>query len=141
MQPLPSGPMRFSHTVHYVHNVAASVAFYERALGIEAGFVHPEGDYAELGTGDTKLAFASHRLVTTLFEHSYRESDPARRPIGFELSFEVPDVDAAFERAVAAGADALASPVEHPWGQRVAYVRDLDGAVLALGSVMKKQAS
>lgn len=128
--------MRFSHTIHYVNNVRASVAFWKEAFGVEAHFVHPEGDYAELATGETKLAFASHRLVATLFAHSYRESDPHRRPIGFELSLEVDDVDEAHARALRAGADDVAAPVDHPWGQRVAYVRDADGAVVALGSTM-----
>ena len=142
--------MRLSHTILYVSDVAASLAFWQRAFGIGPGFVHDSGDYAELAIGDaelaiggaepatggTKLAFAAHGLVETLFDATYRESDPKRRPIGFEVTLEVDDVAAAFRRAVDAGAEALAEPVDHPWGQTVAYVRDGDGAIVALGSPM-----
>ncbi|BAM04721.1 VOC family protein [Phycisphaera mikurensis] len=129
--------MRFSHTIVYVERVQDSLAFWQRAFGVRPGFVHESGDYGELDTGTTKLAFASHRLAATLFDGSYRETDAARRPIGFEVSFVVDDVQAAYERAVASGAEAFAAPVEHPWGQTVAYVRDGDGTIVALGSEME----
>ena len=41
---------------------------------------------------------------------------------------------AAFARAVAAGATPLKEPVTKPWGQTVAYVRDLDGFLVELCS-------
>ena len=132
--------MRFSHTILYVNDVAETLAFWERAFGIRPHFVHPDKGYAELDTGGTRLAFASHELVSTLFESSYRETDAGRRPIGVEVGFEVDDVDAAFAKATDAGAEVLADPVNHPWGQRVAYVRDGDGLIVALGSRMRDEA-
>ena len=126
--------VRFSHTTVYVNRVAETLAFWERAFGVEPRLVDPGGDYAELDTGGTRLAFVSHRWVVTLFDASYRESDADRRPIGVEVGFEVGDVDAAVERAAAAGARVLAEPVDRPGGGRVARVRDGDGLIVALSS-------
>ena len=43
--------------------MAASVDFYERAFGLERRLLHESGQYAELETGATALAFASHELA------------------------------------------------------------------------------
>jgi len=51
---------------------------------------------------------------------------------GFELGFKVVDVDAAYAELVAAGADAVTSPRDRPWGQRTAYVADPDGHLIEL---------
>ena len=45
--------MRFGYTILYVADVAASLDFYERALGQHRRFVHESGQYAELDTGET----------------------------------------------------------------------------------------
>jgi lactoylglutathione lyase len=52
--------MRFGYTILYVSDVASSLEFYERALGQRRRFLHESGQYAELDTGDTALAFAAH---------------------------------------------------------------------------------
>ena len=44
------------------------------------------------------------------------------------------DVAAAFERAVAEGAEAVQPPQTKPWGQDVAYVRDPDGNLVEIAS-------
>ena len=54
--------MKFGYTIVYVADVAASLAFFERAFGLATRFVHESG-YGELETGATALAFASHELA------------------------------------------------------------------------------
>jgi lactoylglutathione lyase len=44
----------------------------------------------------------------------------------------VADVDAAYAELVTAGAEPAALPVDRPWGQRTAYLRDPDGHLLEL---------
>jgi uncharacterized glyoxalase superfamily protein PhnB len=44
------------------------------------------------------------------------------------------DVDAAFERAAAAGADVVYGPEETGWGTKRARFRDLDGHEWSIGS-------
>lgn len=38
------------------------------------------------------------------------------------------------QRAVESGAEAVAEPEEKEWGQKVGYVKDIDGIVVRLGS-------
>ena len=126
--------MEFRWAIVYVRDVAASVAFYERAFGVGLRFASPEGDYAELETGATALGLASTELAASNFAPPIRENDPGVPPAAFEIGFEAEDVAAAYAHAVEAGATPLAEPVVKPWGQTVAYVRDPDGIIVELGS-------
>lgn len=126
--------MQFRWAIVYVRDVEASVAFYERAFGVGLRFAAPGGEYAELETGDTALGLASNAMAATNFAPPIRQNDPALPPAGYEIGFEVDDVAAAYAHAVEAGATPLAEPVEKPWGQTVAYVRDPDGIIVELGS-------
>ncbi len=65
--------MIFRYTILYVQDVGRSLSFYEQALGLKRGFLHDSGDYGELVTGETKLAFSSRALMESLGK------SPARR--------------------------------------------------------------
>ncbi|MBN9420648.1 MAG: glyoxalase [Candidatus Eremiobacteraeota bacterium] len=52
-----------------------------------------------------------------------------------ELYLVLEDLEPALARALGAGAELLSGAADRDWGARVAYVRDLDGHVLALASV------
>lgn len=123
--------MKLRYTILYVGDVAASLDFYERALGLTRAFLHEAGDYGELATGETKLAFSSVALMQALGK-SPGKADPAA-PV-FEIAFEVDDVPAAFDRAVAAGAVAVQPPRAEPWGQTTSYVSDPDGYLVEICS-------
>ena len=128
--------MQLRWTIVYVRDVEASVRFYERAFGVGLRFAADTGDYAELETGATALGLASNAMAASNFAQPIRENDPGQPPAAFEIGFESEDVAAAYARAVEAGATPLADPVEKPWGQTVAYVRDLDGIIVEIGSPM-----
>ena len=117
--------MRFGFTILYVDDVAASLDFYERALGQRRRFVHESGQYAELDTGDTVLALAAHELAAA----NLAGAQPT-----FEVCFVTDDVQGAFDRAITEGAEAVTAPQTKPWGQDVAYVRDPDGNLIELAS-------
>src|SRR4051812_47968997 len=123
--------MRFGFTILYVSDVEASLAFYERALGQRRSFVHESGQYGELETGSTALAFAAHELAA----ESVRDLAKVD-PSGFEICLVDEDVEQAYKRAVDAGADAVSKPEEKPWGQHTAYVRDPDGTLIEIASPM-----
>lgn len=126
--------MKFSYTILYIKNVAQSVAFYERAFGLKQGFIHESGQYAEMETGGTSLAFASNELAHSNLPQGFQENDLSNLPAGIEVGLVAEDVTAAFSQAVEAGAIAVVKPKTKPWGQTVAYVRDLDGILIALCS-------
>jgi lactoylglutathione lyase len=121
--------MRFGYTILYVPDVAASLDFYERAFAQRRRLLHESGQYAELETGFTTLAFASHELAAA--------NVPGLSPSAgssFEVCFVTDDVRKAYATSLEAGADAVSEPQTKPWGQEVAYVRDPDGNLIELAS-------
>lgn len=123
--------MKLRYTILYVENVAESLRFYERCFGLKTGMAHPSGDYGELMTGETKLAFSSRHLMESLGKAPGR-ADP-HAPV-FEIAFETDAVSSAFERAVAAGAGIVQPIRREAWGQTTAYVKDPDGYLVEICS-------
>ena len=126
--------MRFGYTILYVSDVPASLDFYERALGQRRRFLHESGQYAELDTGDTALAFAAHELAAANLPGVYQPDEGTSARPAFEVCFVTRDVQGAFDRAIAEGAEAVRPPQKKPWGQDVAYVRDPDGNLVEIAS-------
>ena len=121
--------MQFGYTILYVEDVPKTIAFYEQAFGFARRFVHEAGDFGELDTGATALAFSSLRLMSELGKSPQRASADAP---SFEIAFTTADVAAAVQRAVDAGARLVQAPEQMPWGQTVAYVADINGALVEL---------
>ena len=128
--------MKFSYTILYVKDVAQSVAFYERAFGLKQRFIDESEQYAEMETGGTSLAFASNELAHSNLPQGFQENNRSNLPAGIEVGLVAEDVTAAFSQAVEAGAITVVNPKTKPWGQTVAYVRDLDGILIELCSPM-----
>jgi len=126
--------MKFGYTIIYVNHVPETLAFYKAAFGFDTRFLHESGAYGELETGVTALAFASHNLGQMNLDGQYQKSDITQIPLGVEIAFITEDVNAAFDKAVAAGAVAVAEPKLKPWGQTVAYVRSIEGSLIELCS-------
>jgi uncharacterized glyoxalase superfamily protein PhnB len=59
--------MIFGDAIVYVDSVADTLKFYKEAFGFETRFLHESGQYGELETGNTSLAFASHVLYRNMF--------------------------------------------------------------------------
>jgi len=112
----------------YVEDVGAAVDFYGRAFGLEPGAVTGD-EYFELQAGSrTVLAFAARSFIEK------QMPGHGKPPEGFELALVADDVQAAFDRAVGAGAEPVKDPAEMPWGQIVSYVRAPDGTLVELCS-------
>lgn len=126
--------MRFGYTILYVRDVASSLKLYEAAFAQKRRFVHDSGQYAELETGATTLAFASRDLAASNLPPQFRPAQVGAPTPAFEVCFVTEDVRTAFDRAVKAGAAAVSEPQTKPWGQDVAYVRDSDGNLIELAS-------
>jgi lactoylglutathione lyase len=124
--------MRFGYTILYVDDVSRAIDFYERAFGLARRFMADDATYGEMETGDTTLSFARHTLVGGFLPGGYRRNDPAEPPAGVEIGFVTDDVPAAWDAAIAAGAIVVSAPETKPWGQTVAYVRDLEGMLVEI---------
>ncbi|MFK7960741.1 MAG: VOC family protein [Phycisphaerales bacterium] len=127
---------RFGYVIVYVADVDAAVAFHRAAFGFELRMRHESGQYSELATGETTLAFAGHELGAANFPGGYRAGDDGDAPLGAELAFVVDDVSHAVDAALAAGASLLRAAEEKPWGQTVAYVRGPEGSLIELCTPM-----
>lgn len=130
----PKDAMKFAYTIVYVPDVAASLAFFEKAFGFPRRFLHESGEYGELDTGETALAFASHAMGAAHFPEGYVAADSSVRPLGVEIAFVAPSVAKAHARALGAGASEIRPPEAKPWGQVVSYVRCPDGTLVELCS-------
>ena len=121
--------MQFGYTILYVPDVPATLKFYEAAFGLKTRFLHEGGDYGELDTGSTALAFSAHSLMQQLGKNPQQAS--AQAP-SFEIALCTPDVTQALQRAIAAGAKPMRPAEVMPWGQTIAYVADINGFLVEL---------
>lgn len=124
--------MTYAYTILYVPDVTATIGFYERAFGFQRQFVTPEGDYGELLSGQTKLAFAALELANSNLQRGFTTIQPKDKPPGVELGFVTENIEADFQRAISAGATEYEAIKTKPWGQRVGYVRDNNGFLIEL---------
>ena len=131
-------PPSLGYVILYVNDVAASLAFYEKAFGLARRFFHDDNGkaYGELETGATRLAFASLALAREHLKQEIEAASPSKTPLGVEIALTTPDVPALFTRAVNAGATLVSEPATKPWGQTVAYVRDNAGFLVELCTPM-----
>lgn len=125
--------MKFRYAILYVDNVEETLTLYQTAFGFERLFLHESGQYGELKTGDTKLAFSAKELMSELGK-TPGTADPAA-PL-FELAFETDDVAGAMQTAIAAGATEKQAPRDEPWGQTTGYVIDPNGFLVELCTPM-----
>jgi lactoylglutathione lyase len=115
---------RFGGVFLFVQDVAASIAFYRDALGMQLHY--QEGPaFAILGLGDFELMLHTDRA----------DEDPehlallhaAERGVGLSLMLQVDDVDATHARLKAEGLPVGDVPSTQPWGRREIRLSDPDG--------------
>lgn len=128
--------MQLGYVIIYAEDVEESVTFYERAFGLLRRFVHESGAYAEMETGETTLAFVAEELAALNVPGGYRRNTPGEAPAGVEVVLVSKDVEDAYRHAVENGAVPVSSPIEKPWGQVVGYVRDNNGMLIELATLM-----
>ncbi|PPD88478.1 hypothetical protein GOBAR_DD14567 [Gossypium barbadense] len=124
------------YAIFYVKDVAKSVDFYAKSFGYNFRRLDESHRWGKLESGQTTIAFTpkhQHETDELTGEVQVPKSDVHRPPM--ELCFIYSDVDAAFKRAVENGAVAVREPEDKKdWGQRVGYVRDIDGMLVRMGS-------
>ena len=128
--------MKLGYTIVYVPDVEASLGFFENAFGLVRRFLHESGDYGELETGPTTLAFASLELGQSNFPEGFVAASNSQRPLGMEIALVTDSVAAAHANALANGAEELKAPESKPWGQTVSYLRCPAGVLVELCSPM-----
>jgi lactoylglutathione lyase len=72
--------------------------------------------------------------VKTNFPQGFQSTNRSNLPVGIEVCFVTENVEKAVAIAIQAGATSYIEPQVKPWGQTVAYVRDLDGILIEIGN-------
>jgi lactoylglutathione lyase len=129
--------MKFGYTIIYVPDVTASLVFFEKAFGFSRRFLHESGDYGELETGETKLAFASHELGAINLPLGFIAANTSVPPLGIEVAFVTTSVAEAYAQTLAVDATEVKAPESKPWGQMVSYMRCPAGTLVELCSPVK----
>ncbi|MEM6692252.1 MAG: VOC family protein [Planctomycetota bacterium] len=129
--------MKLGYVILYVPSIPDAVDFYERAFGLTCRLQSVEGNmgYAEMETGSTVLSFATEELARS-HGFDFRATRPDVDSPSFEVAFVTDDVQAAFDKAIAAGATSASEPTQKEWGQTVSYVRDIHGYLVEICSPM-----
>lgn len=110
-------------TPHLVcRNAAGAMDFYQRAFGAREA-IRLDGPDGNLAYG---CLWIGGSAVMLMEESSFCQADSPETLGGTPVSLHlyVPDVDAAFERAVQAGASVMMPPADMFWGDRYGVVRD-----------------
>lgn len=128
--------MKLGWVIYYVEDVAATLAFYEKAFGFQRGMLSEGGEFGTLQTGGTELAFCAESFLEAEGDMVFELMRRDRPLLPFEIAFTTKDVEGAYLKAVAAGATPLIAPKAKPWGQVVSYVRDLNGFHIEICSPM-----
>lgn len=100
-------------------------AFYEHVTGLTA--TRPVPVFAEFRTTAGTLAISSSQLTDSLYDEGVVRAASNRTVF---LEFQVPDVDAEFDRLRAL--EFVQQPTTMPWGNRSAVLRDPDGNLVNL---------
>jgi uncharacterized glyoxalase superfamily protein PhnB len=122
VKPIPEG----MHTVTpnlTMRDCAKAIEFYKRAFGAQevSRFPSPDGKsvwHAELKIGDSMV------YMNDEMPGMSRPAPSADAPVPVTMWLYVKDCDAAFDRAVKAGAKQTAPPTDMFWGDRCAGVAD-----------------
>lgn len=121
VKPIPEGMHTLTPNL-VIRDCAKAIAFYEKALGAqEVSRMSPDGKiiwHAELRIGDS-MVFLNDEIPGMS-----QAAPTAANPVPVTMWLYVPDTDAAFQRAVDAGAKVIAKPEDMFWGDRCAGVAD-----------------
>jgi uncharacterized glyoxalase superfamily protein PhnB len=136
VDPIPKG----MHTVTpslVLRDCAKAIEFYKSALGAQevARMMAPDGKsvwHCELKVGDSSVFLNDE--MPGMSQHP----PSAASPVPVTMWLYVPDCDAAFDRAVKAGAKVMGEPTDMFWGDRCAGVADPFGYIWSFATRQKE---
>ena len=113
-----------------VADAYAAADFYVKAFGATDVARMPKNEHGRSLHVHVYVAGQSIMLSDPMPEHGH----PLVAPQGYNLMIRVADADAAFRRAVNAGATQVMAPHDAFWGDRYAMVKDPVGVTWALST-------
>ena len=128
--------MKFSNVRLLVKDFAKCFKFYTEKLGLEPAWGDENSGYASFKVADGIEGFAL--FVSDWMAPSVGNADK-QQPVGMReksmVSFEVDNVDDAFNACKAKGVEFVNEPVDMPgWGMRTVHLRDPEDNLIELFS-------
>ncbi len=117
-----------------VSNAAQAAEFYAKALGAQEVMRMPPDDKGRYMHIHLVINGGSLMLADAFPEHGA----PLEKPAAFTLHLQVPDVDAAFDKALKAGGTVVLPVQDMFWGDRYGQFRDPFGVLWSMGAPIKK---
>ncbi len=118
----------FNYVGYTVRDMPSTLAFY-RLIGLDIPAEADTEDHVEhVAPGGVRLAWDTVELIASL-DPDWREPTGHRGTPGFVVD-EAAEVDAVYQRLVAAGYQPKAAPYDAFWGQRYASIIDPDGVLV-----------
>ena len=114
---------------------AEAIDFYKKAFGAQEQMRMPAEDGKRLLHAHLTINGASLMLADDFPEYTGREAGP---PEGVTLHLQVDDADAAWKRAVDAGASVKMELADQFWGDRYGQVEDPFGHRWSIGAPVKQ---
>ncbi len=135
VNPIPQGMHTLTPNL-VIRDCAKAIDFYKRALGAQEVSRMPAPDgksvwHAELRIGDS-IVFMNDEMPGM-----GRPAPTADAPVPVTMWLYVPDTDAAFRRAVDAGAKSVMPPADMFWGDRCGSVADPFGYLWSFATHQK----
>ncbi|MCK0111658.1 VOC family protein [Ornithinimicrobium sp. F0845] len=120
-----------------VDDVDATLAFYRDAVGLEVRQDVSQGDFRWLtftppGQPDIEIVIQDYKAFGIPMSEADQQAvaDLMAKGILSSLVFEVPDVDALFEKVSASGAEVIQEPTDQFYGVRDCAFRDPAGNMI-----------
>lgn len=128
--------VRRVHSYLRVRDANAAIAFYEKAFGAKEIFrLSDPGDrvaHAEMELGPTMI------MLSDEYPEMGVMSPTSLDGTGVGIYLQVDDANAAYERAIEAGATSMMEPKDQFYGERAAKVRDPFGHEWLLGQQLEE---
>jgi uncharacterized glyoxalase superfamily protein PhnB len=118
-----------------VNDTADAVAFYRDALGFEVRNEVENGGFHWITMGSAGDDGAQIVLSEPHAGRSQADGDALQELVtkgAFQVVFAADDIDAAFEKAQATGAEVLQEPIVQFWGAKDCAVRDPSGNMVRI---------
>jgi PhnB protein len=131
----PSGGITAHLTVRD-NRAADAIAFYEKAFGAQEIGRHLADDGKRIMHAHLKVNGGHLMLNDDFPEFGHGEAGP---PASVTLHLQVPDADAAWNRAIAAGAEVRFPIADQFWGDRYGQVKDPFGFTWSIGAPVKQE--
>jgi catechol 2,3-dioxygenase-like lactoylglutathione lyase family enzyme len=133
--------IKLSHTFITVDDQEKALAFYRDALGLEVNTDAPIGEFRWLTLSAPSQAGVEIVLATPDMGHGPEDERALRALLAKgalpAALFRTDDVDAAFERVRASGAEVLQEPIDQPYGVRDCAFRDPFGNHIRIGTALQ----